>query len=434
VINKLGDIVMKSNSQKLFSNACKVIPGGVNSPVRSFSNVNSTPTYIKSGKDCRVYDNDSNEYLDYCGSWGPLILGHAYPKVIEAVVNTAKDGLTFGTCNEKEIEFAEIITELVPHVEMVRAVNSGTEAVMTAIRLARAATDKDHILKFTGCYHGHSDSLLVEAGSGLLDNPIPSSSGIPDSIVSKTVTVSYNDIEAVKEAFRKYQFAAVIIEPIACNMGLVLPKDKFLNKVEKLCKSNNTLLIFDEVITGFRFHAGAYSSLINIIPDLTVFGKIIGGGMPIGAVGGRKEIMELLAPLGSVYQAGTLSGNPVALAAGIATLKELRDTKPYVGIQNKSDLLESILNDSFGDKDFNGNFSIFKGVFTLFFNESEKIRNLDDVKKCNLDRFANFHKFMLNSGVYLSPSQFEVNFISAAHSLNEIEKTAELIIKFFKNK
>lgn len=421
---------MNLNSQKLFNKACKVIPGGVNSPVRSFANVNSTPLYIKSGKGSRIYDHDSNEYIDYCASWGPLILGHAYSKVVEAVIETAKKGITFGTCNEKEIEFAQLITELVPHVDMIRAVSSGTEAVMTAIRLARGATGRDYILKFTGCYHGHSDGLLIEAGSGLLDSPsVPSSSGVPKSIVSKTITVPYNNIEAVKKVLLNYEVAAIIIEPIACNMGLVLPKENFLNDIASLCKKKKTLLIFDEVITGFRFHLGAYSSLININPDLTVFGKIIGGGMPMGAIGGKKELMESLAPLGSVYQAGTLSGNPVTLAAGIATLKELKTINPYPEIYRKSDLLKTLIEDSFSKLGINYNFSIYKGVFTLFFNELKKINNLNDVKKSNLDKFAQFHKFMLNNGVYLSPSQFEVNFISAIHSDEEIEFIGNLISK-----
>lgn len=421
---------MNSNSQKLFYKACKVIPGGVNSPVRSFANVNSIPVYIKSGKGSRIYDNDLNEYIDYCGSWGPLILGHAHPKVIKAVTETSKKGLTFGTCNEKEIEFAELITKLVPEIEMIRTVNSGTEAVMTAIRLARGATGRDYILKFTGCYHGHSDSLLIEAGSGLLDTSVPSSSGVPGSIISKTITAPYNDIEAVKKIFQNHEIAAVIVEPVACNMGLVLPLDNFLNEIATLCKERKTILIFDEVITGFRFHPGAYSSLIDINPDLTVFGKIVGGGMPIGAIGGKKKVMELLAPLGSVYQAGTLSGNPVALAAGIATLKELKTMNPYPEIQRKSDILKTFIKDSFSKSGINYNFSIYKGLFTLFFNESKKISNLNDVKKCDLNKFAQFHKFMLNNGVYLSPSQFEVNFISATHSDEEIEITGKLITKF----
>jgi glutamate-1-semialdehyde 2,1-aminomutase len=419
-----------NNSNKLYDKACKIIPGGVNSPVRSFSNVNSAPIYIKSGKGSRIYDNDSRAYTDYCGSWGPLILGHAHPKVVEAVVQTAKNGLSFGACHEKEIEFAEIITDLIPSIDMVRVVNSGTEAVMTALRLARAATGKNYILKFNGCYHGHSDCLLIEAGSGLLDNSIASSAGIPDSIISKTISVPYNNFDAVKKVFECYDIAAVIIEPIACNMGLILPENDFLKQIAAICKKKHSLLVFDEVITGFRFHAGDYASLSNIQPDISVFGKIIGGGMPIGAIGGRKEIMENLAPLGPVYQAGTLSGNPVALAAGIATLKELKKTNPYPEIHKKSDYLATLIKNNISENNLPCQFSCYKGIFTLFFTENNCIKNLETVKKCNLELFAKYHNYMLKNNIYISPSQFEVNFISAAHSISEIKALGDSIVNF----
>ncbi|MFA6294215.1 MAG: glutamate-1-semialdehyde 2,1-aminomutase, partial [Victivallales bacterium] len=315
----------------LFKRAQTLIPGGVNSPVRAFKSVGGNPVYIRRGEGARIYDVDGGEYLDFCASWGPLILGHARPEVVEAVRESAASGMSFGTCNPREVEMAELLNEMVPYLEMMRMVNSGTEAVMTALRLARGFTGRNKILKFEGCYHGHADYLLVAAGSGLLTGGITSSAGVAPSAVADILVAHYNGTDAVKKIFEKYgkEIAAVIVEPVAGNMGLVKPEHGFLETLRELASKSGSLLIFDEVITGFRLAPTTYGKICGITPDLTTLGKIIGGGMPIGAVGGKAEIMKKLAPLGPVYQAGTLSGNPVALAAGIATLKILKNENPY---------------------------------------------------------------------------------------------------------
>jgi glutamate-1-semialdehyde 2,1-aminomutase len=419
-------------SEKLFARACKHIPGGVNSPVRAFNAVETTPIYIESGNGSRVFSIDGNEYIDFCGSWGPLILGHAHPDVINAVQNTAQKGLSFGTCNPLEVEFAELFCELIPHADMVRLVNSGTEAVMTALRLARGVTDRSVIMKFDGCYHGHSDCLLVSAGSGLLTNSISSSKGVTDKAVSEVITTPYNDIDKVKKIFEGQgdTIAAIIVEPIAGNMGLVMPEAGFLEALRKICTQYGACLIFDETITGFRFHCGAYSEIAGITPDISTFGKIIGGGMPIGAITAGKKIMEQLAPLGEVYQAGTLSGNPVAAAAGIATLRTLKATDPYSKLSKLATLFAHKINTYAQQSNLAVHCKTFGGAFTIFFTAKDKINNLEDVKTCDTELFAAYYRHMLDKGIYMSPSQFELNFISAAHTQADMETVADTIIGF----
>lgn len=419
-----------SISKKFFDRAKERIPGGVNSPVRAFGSVGGNPIYISSGSGSRIYDVDDNEYIDFCGSWGPLALGHAHPAVVDAVRYAASNGLTFGTCSPLEVDFAELFCEMVPHAEMVRSVTSGTEAVMTAIRLARGYTGREKILKFDGCYHGHSDCMLSAAGSGLLTNSISFSQGVTVNTAAEVISVPYNDLEKVREVFTKESssLAAVIVEPVAGNMGLILPEPGFLEELRELCDANGSCLIFDEVITGFRFHAGAYAQLAGVTPDISTFGKIIGGGMPIGAVAGKREIMELLAPLGKVYQAGTLSGNPVALAAGIVTLHLLRDIDPYPEMARLAQLFADIVNSVSSD----AHCATHGGVFTLFFTKEKNLSNLSQVQKCDTGRFAAWHRHMLNRGFYMSPSQFELNFVSDAHSQPEIEAAAEATTDFLR--
>jgi glutamate-1-semialdehyde 2,1-aminomutase len=420
---------MNKTSKDFFKRACNIIPGGVNSPVRAFNSVETSPAYIKRGKGASIWDIEDNKYIDFCGSWGPLILGHAHPAVIEAVQKTAAKGLTFGACCPEEVEFAELFLGMVPHAEMVRTVSSGTEAVMTALRLARGVSGKTKIIKFDGCYHGHSDQLLISAGSGLLTQAISSSKGVTPNSVSDIITAPYNDIDYVREIFASHpdSIAALIVEPVAGNMGLVMPQNDFLNELRNLCSKHGTFLIFDEVITGFRFHAGSYAELAGVIPDISVFGKIIGGGMPIGAITGSKAIMQNLAPSGEVYQAGTLSGNPVALAAGIATLKILRDENPYQAISKLAELFRTKANKLLEDK---AHCSSFGGAFTVFFSNKNSITNLEDVQSCDTKQFAQYYRHMLKNGIYLSPSQFELNFISAAHTEEDIMTTLKYISNF----
>jgi glutamate-1-semialdehyde 2,1-aminomutase len=421
-----------SNSAKLFERACRVIPGGVNSPVRAFNSVDTDPVFIERGNGSKIYDVDANEYIDFCGSWGPLILGHADPDVLEAVTTTASNGLSFGTCNPLEVEMAELLTEMVPHAEMFRLVSSGTEAVMTALRLARGYTERKYIIKFDGCYHGHSDCLLVNAGSGLLTQSVSSSKGVTDNIASEVISLPYNNREQLKQTFAKYSIdiAALIIEPVAGNMGLVQPEPGFLKFIRQLCNDNGTCLIFDEVITGFRFHPGAYASLTDITPDITTFGKIIGGGMPIGAIASTHEIMEHLAPLGEVYQAGTLSGNPVAVAAGIATLRKLTATNPYPRIAELAELLATTINNFAATQKIAVHCANYGSAFTLFFTDRQPLINLEEVKQCDTKRFAAYYRHMLSNGFYMSPSQFELNFISAVHTESEIKAAAACVIQF----
>jgi len=425
-------------SKKLFDHAKKVIPGGVNSPVRAFNSVGGTPVYIASGTGSRITTVEGIDLVDYCGSWGPLILGHARKEVVEAIQETASKGTSFGINTPREVEMAELLCELIPSIDMVRLVNSGTEAVMTALRIARGFTGKRKIIKFEGCYHGHTDSMLVSAGSGLLTGGISSSAGVSAETAAETFVVPYNDLNAVSEVFKRHgnDIAAIIIEPIAGNMGLIQAIPGFLQGLRDITAKNKSLLIFDEVITGFRLAPTTYGKLAGITPDLTCLGKIIGGGMPIGAIGGRGEIMRMLAPLGSVYQAGTLSGNPVAVAAGLATLKILRKEKFYpVLAQYGKHLAEGITEvaKKAGIKMF---CSSIGGMFTPFFCDGP-VNNLANAKKADTKIYAAFFHGMLDNGIYLPPSQFEVGFISAAHTdvdiTNFIEKT-EIVLSEIKPK
>jgi glutamate-1-semialdehyde 2,1-aminomutase len=418
-INKRGNDCM--NSTQFFKEAKSLIPGGVNSPVRAFDAVGGQPLYLASGDGAYVTDVDDNRYLDFCGSWGPLILGHAHPEVLQAVSETMIKGLTFGACHPLEVKMAKLVCEQVPAMEMVRMVNSGTEATMSAIRLARGVTNRQLILKFDGCYHGHADYLLVASGSGLLTGGITTSAGVSKEMVNDVLVVAYNDIEAVRQIFAEKgeEIAAVIVEPVAGNMGLVPPAVGFLETLRKETSKAGALLIFDEVISGFRLSATTYGEMVGIVPDLTCLGKIVGGGMPLAAFGGKKEIMEQLAPLGAVYQAGTLSGNPVALAAGIKTIELLISLNPYPAMEDKAKRIAEAVN----SLDLPVVCAQLGGLFTLFFTSSKQCpTQLNEVKKCNETLFAKYHQAMLLRGFYLSPSQYELGFISAVHSDEDVDR------------
>ena len=419
-------------SDNLFERAKEVIPGGVNSPVRAFGSVGMTPRFISHAKGARIYDADGNEYIDFIGSWGPMILGHGHPRVLDAVAKAAQEGLSYGAATEREVIMAELICDIVPSIEMVRMVNSGTEAVMSAIRAARGFTGKDKIIKFAGCYHGHSDALLVAAGSGLMTQGIPGSAGVPEGCTKDTLTAVYNDLDSVRQLFEANpnEIAAVIVEPVGANMGVVLPEDGFLEGLRKLCDENEALLIFDEVITGFRLALDGAQGYYGIKPDLTTFGKIIGGGMPVGAYGGRKDIMEKIAPLGPVYQAGTLSGNPVAMAAGIAQLTVLKETPNfYKDLNEKSDCffteMDFILNNAHIPHCLNHIGSLGCVFFTR-----EKVKDYDSAQTSRTRKFRIFFRHMLDKHIYISPSQFEAMFISSAHTQEDLELTLEAVREF----
>ena len=422
------------NSKQWFERAQKVIPGGVNSPVRAFNGVGGTPVYFKSGKGSSVQTEDGTELVDFCGSWGPLILGHARKEVVEAVSKAAADGLSFGANTAKEAEFAELVCSLVPDIEMLRLVSSGTEAVMTAIRLARGVTGRRKILKFDGCYHGHSDYLLVASGSGLLTGGISSSAGVSPSATAEVFVAPYNDLAAVQEILKANgdEIAAVIVEPIAGNMGLVEPAEGFLEGLRAATAECGTLLIFDEVINGFRLGPTTYGNLCGIVPDLTTLGKIIGGGMPIGAIGGSAEIMSTLAPLGPVYQAGTLSGNPVAIAAGMKTLELLRDENPYPQMEELGKRLADGVNRIATEKGLDLHCAQRGGMFTPFFRK-EAVHNLDDSKACDQQAHARYFHHMLDAGFYTPPSGFEVAFVSAAHTETDIDGFVQALQDFRQN-
>jgi len=409
-------------NKNYFERAERVIPGGVNSPVRAFGSVGGTPIYVTEGSGCRIKTVDGRELVDFCCSWGPLILGHANPEVIDAVTKAAADGTSFGINTPREVEFAELLCELIPSMDKVRLVSSGTEATMTALRLGRGATGRSKIVKFDGCYHGHSDSLLVAAGSGLLTGGISSSAGVSPNVADDTIVVPYNDEAAIREVFANCadEIAAVIVEPVAGNMGLVEPPLSFLKTLRDQTSAAGAVLIFDEVITGFRFGPTTYGTLIGIEPDLTCLGKTIGGGLPIGAVGGKAEIMDKLAPLGDVYQAGTLSGNPVAVAAGLATIKALKRDNPYDQLSELGETLQTGLNTAAEAAGIPFHCARKGGVFTPFF-RSEPVTALADAKQCDTTAFGKFFHAMLDRGFYLSPSQFEVDFISTAHAQDDIE-------------
>jgi glutamate-1-semialdehyde 2,1-aminomutase len=415
-----------SKSRALQQRAERVIPGGVDSPARAFKSVGGDPPIIVRGAGSRMWDADGNEYVDYVGSWGPLILGHAHPEVIAAIERATRDGASFGASTPSEAELAELVVEAMPSVEIVRFVSSGTEATMSAIRLARGYTKRDRIIKFEGCYHGHADSLLVKGGSGLATLGIPDSAGVPAELAQLTTALPYNDIVAVEEAFEKFpdKFACVIVEPVVGNMGCVPPAPDYLKDLRELCTRRGVLLIFDEVMTGFRLSYGGAQELFGIKPDLTTMGKIIGGGLPVGAYGGRRDIMNMVAPLGPVYQAGTLSGNPLAMAAGIATLRILREKKNEIYPQleaRASRLVEGILET--GEKaGVKMTANRVGSMFTWFF-ANEPVTDWPSASKADPKRFGKFHRAMLESGIYLPPSQFEAAFLSFAHSGEDIERT-----------
>jgi glutamate-1-semialdehyde 2,1-aminomutase len=412
-------------SAQLFEEAARVIPGGVNSPVRAFAGVGGTPPFIARAEGAWLHDVDGNAYIDYVGSWGPMILGHAHPDVVAAVRDAAGRGLSFGAPTENEIRLASLIGELVPSIESVRLVNSGTEATMTALRLARGVTGRDKVLKFTGCYHGHVDALLVKPGSGALTLGIPGSPGVPEAVVRDTLTADYNDLDSVAAAFEAHpeEIACVIVEPVAGNMNCVPPVEGFLEGLREFCDVHGALLIFDEVMTGFRVAPGGAQQRFGIRPDLTALGKIVGGGMPVGAVGGPRRIMDELAPAGGVYQAGTLAGNPLATAAGIATLKHLRDPALYARLESTAARLTDGLREIAGEAGVPLAVNRVGSMFGLFFTGADKVTRFDDVAACDGDRFRRFFHTMLERGVYLAPSAFEAGFVSAAHGEDEIERT-----------
>lgn len=414
-------------SSKLFRAAKEVIPGGVNSPVRAFKSVDGEPFFVQRARGSRIWDVDGNELVDYVGTWGPAILGHAPSAVIDAVSHAAKEGLSFGIPNRHEVEIARMIRDYVPSVEKVRMVNSGTEATMTAIRLARGYTGRDKIIKFEGCYHGHVDSLLVAAGSGALTLGKPDSAGVPEDLASLTITLPFNRPEAVEEVFREQgdEIAAIILEPYPANAGLVFPKEGYLKFLREITEKYGTVLIFDEVMTGFRLAKGGVQELEGITPDLTAMGKVIGGGLPVGAFGGKAEIMDHLAPDGPVYQAGTLSGNPLALVAGITQLKEMERLDGWSRLDQIGQQFEDGVRDTLRELGRDLTLNRVGSMFCLFFSE-EEITNVDDVKKTDAEAFRKFFWAALDRGVYFAPSLYEAGFISLAHGEQEIEKTVEV--------
>lgn len=415
-------------SKTEFLKACEIIPGGVNSPVRAFKSVGREPILISSGKGSKITDIDGNVYIDYISSWGPLILGHAYEPIVEAIKKTAEKGTSYGAPTLQETEMAELIISMVPSVEMVRMVNSGTEATMSAIRLARGITGKSKILKFEGCYHGHGDSFLIKAGSGAVTLGLPDSPGVTKNTANDTLTAEYNNIASVEKIFAEFgkDIACIIVEPVAGNMGVVLPKKGFLEDLRKITQSNGALLIFDEVITGFRVSKGGAQEYYNVLPDITTLGKIIGGGLPVGAYGGKKEIMKQLAPVGPIYQAGTLSGNPLAMAAGIVMLKTLKNNPSiYTELERKAAKLEKGLKENLQKTGVKGVINRVGSLMTLFFSDLDKIESFEDVMKSDKEKYAKYFRMSLESGIYLAPSQYEAAFISNALSDEDIEKTIE---------
>jgi glutamate-1-semialdehyde 2,1-aminomutase len=417
----------------LFQEACKYIPGGVNSPVRAFRGVGGEPIFFKRANGAYVVAADDRRYIDFVGSWGPMILGHAHPRVIEAVQQVAADGLSFGAPTELETRLARRVIELMPSIELVRFVSSGTEATMSAIRLARGFTGRDTIVKFEGCYHGHSDSLLIKAGSGALTLGVPTSPGVPKSLASHTVTLNYNDVEQVERVFRQIgaQVACVIVEPVAGNMNCILPAPDFLQALRRECDRSGALLIFDEVMTGFRVALGGAQALYGVRPDLTTLGKIIGGGMPVGAFGGRRDVMEQLAPLGPVYQAGTLSGNPVAMIAGITTLELISTPGFHQRLGAMTDILVERLATAAAGAGIALATNHVCGMFGFFFTTERHVDRYEKVMACDVERFKRFFHGMLNEGVYFAPSAFEAGFLSAAHSAADIEATSAAAARVF---
>ena len=417
----------QSNSEKLFARAQQFIPGGVNSPVRSFRAVQGTPPFIQRGQGSRIWDVDGNEYIDYVCSWGPLALGHAHPAVVEALQAAAQNGTSFGAPTELEVELAQLICEAFPSVDTVRLVSSGTEACMSAIRLARAHTGRSKIIKFSGNYHGHADGLLVRAGSGAMTHGIPTSAGVPDSYAQETLVADYNDLSSVEAWFEQYpqDIAGIIVEPVAGNMGVVPPAEGFLEGLRSLTSANGAALIFDEVITGFRLAYGGAQTLFNITPDITCLGKIIGGGLPVGAYGGRREIMEQVAPLGPMYQAGTLSGNPLAVTAGITTLKELQNPGVYQHMDSLAQRLTEGISQVFAQHEVPSHINRVNSMFTGFFTAGP-VDTLAQVEQADTAKYGAYFHALLERGVYIAPSQFEAGFVSLAHTQEDIDHTIQV--------
>ena len=422
-----------SKSEQLFEKAQKVIPGGVNSPVRAFKGVGGTPVFIEKAEGAYITDSDGKRYIDYVGSWGPMVLGHNHSAIIDAELKAVPNGLSFGAPTESEITLAELVCKLVPSIELVRMVSSGTEATMSAVRLARGYTGRDKIIKFEGCYHGHSDSLLVKAGSGALTLGQPSGPGVPADFAKHTITCTYNDLDSVKQAFEQYptEIACLIVEPVAGNMNCVPPKEGFLQGLRELCDQYGTVFIIDEVMTGFRVSLGGAQSYYDVKPDLTTLGKIIGGGMPVGAFGGKREIMEAIAPTGPVYQAGTLSGNPIAMAAGLACLTELSKAGNEEKLAEKTKTLAEGLKALAAKHNVPFVVQYVGGMFGLFFTEQTEVISFQEVMKCDAAKFNRFFHLMLEQGIYLAPSAFEAGFMSLAHSDSDIEATLQAADKAF---
>lgn len=425
-----------TKSEQLFERAVKRIPGGVNSPVRAYGAIGEAPRFIEKADGCYIYDVDGNRYIDYIDSWGPMILGHNFPAIKESVVKACENGLSFGCATEIEVEMAEFICENIPHIEMIRMVNSGTEAVMSAVRVARGFTGKNKIIKFAGCYHGHSDAMLVSAGSGVMTSGVPDSAGVPKGCTEDTMTAVYNDLSSVEELLQQSEgeTAAVIVEPVGANMGVVPPKEGFLKGLRSLCDKYGALLIFDEVITGFRLAFGGAAEYFGVRPDLVTYGKIIGAGMPVGAYGGRKEIMEMVSPVGAVYQAGTLSGNPIAMAAGLTQLKYLHaHPEIYKGLEEKGEKLYGGMKKLLKEEGLSYQLNPISSLASLFFTEEEVV-DYQSAKTSDTKAFAEYFKGMLGMGIHMAPSQFEAMFLSDAHTDEAIEKTLDAVKKYFSQK
>lgn len=424
---------MMNKSQSLYEQANLVMPGGVNSPVRAFNGVGGTPLFIEKADGAYIYDADGKAYIDYVGSWGPMILGHNNPDIANAVCKAIHQGLSYGAPTEIEVKLANLVTSIMPSIEMLRMVNSGTEATMSAIRLARGFTGRDKIIKFEGCYHGHADYLLVKAGSGALTFGHPTSPGVPSDFVKHTLVCDYNNLESVRKNFEQYpnEIAAIIVEPVAGNMNCVPAKAEFLHGLRNLCDQYGALLIIDEVMTGFRVALGGAQAYYNITPDLTCLGKIIGGGMPVGAFGGRAEIMKLLAPVGPIYQAGTLSGNPIAMTAGYTALNLLTQVGVYQQLDSLTNQLVDGLTDSAKKHNIPMTINHVGAMFGLFFTDAEEVATYHDVMKSNVELFKKFYHHMLQDGIYFAPSAFEAGFMSLAHSSTDINKTIDAANRFF---
>ena len=413
------------NSKKLFSQAKKYIPGGVNSPVRSFSSVDSTPFFVKKAKGQYLVDEDNNQYIDYIGSWGAQILGHADNRILRVLEKTMQNGITYGAPCKNEILLAKKITQIYKSIESIRMVNSGTEATMSAIRLARGYTGKENVIKFNGCYHGHGDSFLIKAGSGASTLGIPNSLGVTKANAKNTISIEYNNIQAVRDTIKKGNIACVIVEPIAGNMNFIRSEENFLTQLRKICTAKNIVLIFDEVMTGFRVSIGGAQRIYNITPDLTTLGKVLGGGLPVGAFGGKKEIMDHIAPAGGVYQAGTLSGNPLAMAAGLKTLEIISNKNYFKDLSKKTSYLVSMINKISKQYKLNMSADSEGGMFGIYFTKS-KLKNVKDIDDSPKDIFLNFYKYMLKNGIFFAPSMYEAGFVSSSHTKKDLDYTIKI--------